>query len=385
MWAGAFVAAFATASAHTPAPASVRAQGQAQLDLSVASWHAEQESRAGRVQWIVRGLVRNSSEAAREWQGTRLELLDADDAVLAAGVGAPLLPALGAGEDGPFEARAVVLEADAPAVQRIRLQPLGGRERPDRDRSLRLGSVITTTLGGATSLLGELENEGALFLQAAETRLHVAFFEDERIVALRAATIPVRYGRGVDGQGHAPGERYPWLLPWPEARALPWRAWLVSEPYPAGRWPVPVGLVDLRHRMEPSGDRRYTAELVNCGFRRVAEARVLVVERDEQGRPMRFAAADLALRGPLGPGNAAPVDITVSGFGGDGLQLTLHAHALASQAVAPSAWPCRERPRYGRLWLPALSLRAIDPRVGQPYDVPASHGAGLSAEPRIRR
>jgi hypothetical protein len=338
---------------------TVAAQGEDPPAIAIDSFDTDWLTGTQRTRVIVRGLVKNRVDHPATWEGIRLVVSDADGTELGIGYGHPLLPVLGPGEDGPFEVRAVLLGLVEPGDVQLNLRALGGQASADRDRSLRVEGVLSTTLSGEAALLGEVFNEGPHFLQAAETRIHVAFFEGDRLVALRAATLPVVQGAGIEGQGHGPGESYPWLLVLPDLAFGTWRMWLQAETYPLDRFPVPLGLLDPRFSELPGEEPslRVEAELVHCGFRSVREARLVVVARSPEGRLARFAAGNLVLPGPLSPGASLPVQIDLSGVALSEVDgLSLRPYALASQSVRPTAWPCATPPDYARLWLPSLGL-----------------------------
>ena len=321
-------------------------------------YHTDWITGTPRTRVIVRGLVKNRVDHPATWEGIRLAVLDADGVELAIGYGFPLLPVLAPGEDGPFEVRAVLPGPAEPGDLQLSLKALGGQAAADRDRSLRVDGVLSTTLSGQAALLGEVHNDGPHYLQAAETRIHVAFFEGDRLVAMRAATLPVVQGAGVEGQGHGPGRSLSVADGAARSRLRDLAGVAARRALSRRSIPVPLGLLDPRYSDLPGDEPavRVEADLVHCGFRSVREARLVVVARSMDGRLARFAAGDLVLPGPLSPGASLPVQIDLSGVGLSEVEgLSLRPYALASQSVRPSAWPCATRPNYARLWLPSLS------------------------------
>ncbi len=328
---------------------------RAQNELSVSALRESVEELGGRQRFVLRGIVANEGAQALQFDGVRLAMLDRLGAETAIGYGLPLRTVLGVGEDVPFEVQALLLPDQDRSL--FQLEPLVGGPAPEPLRPLRVSGIVSRTLDGSPTLLGDLTNEGARYLLAAEDRVHVAFLDEEgRVLALRAATLPVLQGAGISGQGHGPGETYPWLLVLPDVERSRRRMWTTSVEYPDDVFPVPLGLTNTQFA-EDGEALHVEADLVHCGFARVSDARLVVVQRDDDGALRSFAAARLRLPRTLEMGATLPVRIEIAGRGlADVPGLELRAYALAYQAVPPTAWPCSQpTPDVRRIWLPTLA------------------------------
>ena len=333
----------------------------AQSPVAVVNFTPEDRDLSGPL-FFVRGLLTNHGAGPVQDVQVHLVIRDAPGGrTLAEGNGFGLLGVMGAGETGPFTAGMrfccardvgayewTVYSKDAPA---------------DRYRSFAVEHVVTRTVasehGPDPVIMGDLVNTGDAYMNLSDTRLDIAFWSGDRMVELNPVRFPLVFTFGGVGQSHPPGFRYPWALSLPAKAYDRVEFWPQSTPFPAGSYPVPIGVRGAQATLDGS-DIVVTAQLFNCGQVPAEDIVVVLDGRDEDDRPLAFAAGQLALNGPLQPGYEGPITVRWSNPSApvDPARVRMVAMAQTTQSqrpdVVPARWPCPNKRRW--VWLPALLL-----------------------------
>lgn len=329
-------------------PTPARADG-----LSVIQYTPSIIEFGGQPSVLVRGLIRNDSAvAAADIHVTmHIRRSPGGEELAPPGYGKSWLGTLSPGETGPFQTLVHFCCPEEIGHYEFEVDWRGSSVERYRDVAARAG--ITRTVAGSKFLFGELLNTGTGFTDASTTRVYVGFFHGERFVDGRSALVPVFFDDGDGGMGQPPGFRLPWSTSLPDLPYDRIELWPAVEAFPAGGYPVPLGVHDVTVASAARGVT-VSGMLHHCGTQPVENLVLLVVARDDEGQLLQFDKAYLAASSPILPGAAGGVSVEWRSAGPEvlGSRVELSAFSLEQQPERPSGEPCGG-PR-ARLFLPRV-------------------------------
>ncbi len=302
---------------------------------------------------IVRGLLVNRSSVPAQDIRVTLRLRDAPGGEILAGpaYGLSWLGTLSPDEAGPFSVAVRFCCPEDVGAYDLEVSWRGASE--ERYRGLVGEPQQVRDLAGLPRLYGELANVGGAFTDASTTHVYVGFWDGPRLVDARAAVLPVFYEDGPGGMAHPPGFRMPWSTTLPEKPYDRVEVWPVAERFPAGEYPVPLGVRDVEVWPAEVGVV-VTGQVYNCGAAPATAMVLMVIAYDWSGQLLQFERASLALTGALQPGAAGTIEVTWPGASpavATG-RVALVAFALDAQPERPLAVPCDGT--VARVYLPRI-------------------------------
>lgn len=300
---------------------------------------------------IVRGLLVNRSGIPAQdiRVSMRLRQSPAGEILAGPGYGLSWLGTLSPGEAGPFSVAVRFCCPEDVGAYDFDVSWRGATQ--ERYRDLVGEPHAVHVLAGLPRLYGELVNTGSAFTDASSTRVYVGFWDGSRLVDARAAVLPVFYEDGPGGAAHPPGFRMPWSTTLPEKPYDRVEVWPVADRYPAGWYPVPLGVRDVAVLPAEAGVV-VTGEVYNCGTAPASDLLVMVIARDAERQVLQFDRAALTVPETLPPGAAGTIEVTWPGANSEVAtsSVSLVALALDAQQERPVAVPCDGTA--GRLFLP---------------------------------
>jgi len=222
--------------------------------------------------------------------------------------------------------------------------------------ALAVEGVFTRDVSGAPFVFGELANLGDHYVSAAEQRLYVGFFAGERLLGIRAASMPINYGAGYPGRAFPPGYRLPWSSGVPDEAYDRLETWVRVISFPPGVYAAPLGL-RLESVVRDANGVLMTGLLYNCGTVPVVYAEFVVVGRDAAGRIAQFAWTGIE-GGVLQPGDSGRVQIRwrTARSEIDLSRVSVDAFSVELQVARPPELPCGALAR--RAYLPSAARAA---------------------------
>lgn len=341
----------------TPAAQRAAAAGAAGPRIAILSHGLAAVRLADRDWTAIRGVARNEGPglADRPWISATLRA--ADGAALGSGRTQGLVGGLRVGETSPFEI--LVAHCCPETVAEVLLRAEAAPAAAPRYADLRAEVLHPAVEDGRTVLRGTLRNLGRGYLRAADSRVFLAFWRDEVIVSLVAATMPIEYGAPGLGQSHPPDYAYPWRHAVPAEGYDRVEAWTSAEAYPTTVYPVPLGAEEISWVPDPEAPDAVVVEarIESCGAAASQGGAFLLRLRGEAG-VRAFASGTYYLPEPLSPGETERLEIRWSGLApppGPGECVELTPFAYEGQARRPLASPCGGPPDPRTRFLPALS------------------------------
>jgi hypothetical protein len=299
----------------------------------------------GQTYVVVRGLLANRGPVtAADIEVTlRLRRSPGGEQLAPPGIGLSWLDPLLPGETSPFAVLVRYCCPDDVGAHDLSLGWRGGATAPYR--GLRASAQALRETPAGPRLFGSAVNGGEGFVEASTVRVYAGFWSGADLVDARAVLVPAVFDDGPGGMALGPGQSLPWSTTIPTGAYDRVELWARSEPYPAGVFPVPLGVTETAVRPAPDGVT-VVGRVRNCGLEAAPDLYALLVARDATGAPLQFLGQPLT-GVDLAPGAARAVALSWPGAvaASRPATVTLEAFALAQQLERPAAYPCRELAR----------------------------------------
>jgi hypothetical protein len=307
---------------------------------------------------LAEGMLVNMGAESETDIDVKMSAFDESGHELGSGYGSSWLEPLESGETGPFSAATSQFDCDA-TVAAVEFDITSQATTQRRYRDLEPTGMVVRESDGQATLFGELVNTGPSYLNAgdADSRIYVGFFRGEVLVDLAAAKRPTVNTPGPVGQPHPPGFRLPWSAVVPEAEYDRWTVWPIATEYPAGVWPVALGVRELQIESD-GGAVKVGGTLYNCGSLEALDVLLMLVGRGQDNLLSGFDLHVVQTRDPIPPGDEIRFSARWGSVGSDTdpRLIEVHPFSLQSQPVSPGLVPCSRL--VGRLALPALRYDA---------------------------